>query len=240
MTSTSWSSFPNGDEHGADLVASGATRFQPTSSRSRGRSRVASPIRFQSRSPRATIEPSAAVLCYDVALLYGASPKPEPDISNKAMASGVTRPVPFGVIKFTCNPATNVFQKAWLNYEIDNTDVMVPVILAESYLIYLSTKNERRLRLFTPSTGTPARRGRCGPSRASAFESLWRYPRAARRWRLADRRHLRSQARECRRGQLEPGSGAGRAAVRGLRLLAKSRTPASISEARVFQASCVG
>ena len=58
------------------------------------------------------------------------------------MASGVTRPAPFGVIKFTWNPETNVFEKAWLNSEIDNTDVMVPVISAKSNLIYLATKKE--------------------------------------------------------------------------------------------------
>jgi len=67
-------------------------------------------------------------------------PKPVPDIWGNAMTAGVTRPAPFGVQKFTWNPQTNAFEKAWLNHEVDNTDVMVPVISAKNGMVYLANQ----------------------------------------------------------------------------------------------------
>jgi hypothetical protein len=70
----------------------------------------------------------------------GAYPKPEPDIWANAFTFGVTRPAPLGVQKFTWNTKTRSFEKNWINNEIDNTDVMVPVISAASRMIYLAHK----------------------------------------------------------------------------------------------------
>ena len=132
----------DGDEHGANLVAFWRDQIpadfqQKPGTKSR---RIADQVPVEIST--VTIEPSAAVLGYGVALLNGAYPKPEPDIWSNATASGVTRPAPLGVIKFIWNPETNAFENAWLDGETDNTDVMVPVISAESDMIYLATKKD--------------------------------------------------------------------------------------------------
>ena len=62
------------------------------------------------------------------------------DIWANAFTFGVTRPAPLGVQKFTWNTKTRSFEKNWINNEIDNTDVMVPVISAASRMIYLAHK----------------------------------------------------------------------------------------------------
>jgi hypothetical protein len=45
-----------------------------------------------------------------------------------------------GVVKFNWNPRTRAFEKAWVNREIGNTDVMVPVVSAASGMAYLANK----------------------------------------------------------------------------------------------------
>lgn len=88
-----------------------------------------------------TIEPSPNVLGYGVAVINGSYPEPVgiPGPPNQFMA-GVTRKAPLGVQKFNWNPQTHAFEKAWTNMEVDNTDIMVPVVSAATNLIYCATK----------------------------------------------------------------------------------------------------
>ncbi len=89
-----------------------------------------------------TIEPSANVLGYGVAVINGSYPKPvkEPGFPN-AFTAGVTRPAPLGVEKFVWNPQTDKFEKAWINHEVDNSDIMVPVVSAKTGLMYCAHKD---------------------------------------------------------------------------------------------------
>lgn len=132
----------DGDPDGAQVVAfwrdkipDGFTQRPGTKSR-----RIAGQIRTD--ISKVTIEPSFSVLGYGIVVQNGAYPKPEPDIWANAFTSGVTRPAPLGVQKVTWNTQTKSFEKNWINNEIDNTDVMVPVISAASRLIYLASKQE--------------------------------------------------------------------------------------------------
>jgi hypothetical protein len=88
-----------------------------------------------------TIEPSPNVLAYGVAVINGSYPEPfpEPGPPNQFTA-GVTRKAPLGVQKFIWNSDERKFQKAWTNMEVDNTDIMVPVVSAATNLIYCATK----------------------------------------------------------------------------------------------------
>ncbi|MFL8990425.1 hypothetical protein Q8X48_23565 [Pseudomonas sp. QLc11A] len=89
-----------------------------------------------------TIEPSFSVLGYGVVVQNGAYPQPVPDIWSNAFSAGVTRPAPFGIQKFTWNTQTRSFEKNWINQEVDNTDVMVPVVAAANRMIYLASKKD--------------------------------------------------------------------------------------------------
>jgi hypothetical protein len=91
---------------------------------------------------KVTIEPSFSVLGYGVVAQNGAYPKPEPDIWTNAFTAGVTRPAPIGAQKFTWNTKTRSFEKNWINSDIDNTDVMAPVVSAASRMIYLASKKD--------------------------------------------------------------------------------------------------
>jgi len=88
-----------------------------------------------------TIEPSPNVLGYGVAVINGSYPEPfpEPGPPNQFTA-GVTRKAPLGVQKFIWNSEARKFEKAWTNMEVDNTDIMVPVVSAATNLIYCATK----------------------------------------------------------------------------------------------------
>ncbi len=130
----------DGDPGGAQVVAFWRDKIpddfqQQPGTKSR---RIAGQIRTD--ISKVTIEPSFSVLGYGVAVQNGAYPKPEPDIWANAFTSGITRPAPFGVQRFSWNPKTRSFEKNWINTEIDNTDVMVPVISAASRMIYLASK----------------------------------------------------------------------------------------------------
>jgi hypothetical protein len=132
----------DGDPDGAQVVAFWRDKIpddfkQQPGTKSR---RIAGQIRTDISS--VTIEPSFSVLGYGVALQNGAYPRPEPDIWANAFTSGVTRPAPFGVQKVTWNTKTRSFEKNWINREIDNTDVMVPVVSAASRMIYLPSKKD--------------------------------------------------------------------------------------------------
>ena len=131
----------DGDPNGAQVVAFWRDKIpddfrQQPGTKSR---RIAGQIRTD--ISKVTIEPSFSVLGYGVVVQNGAYPKPEPDIWANAFTAGVTRPAPFGAQKFTWNPRTRSFEKNWLiANDIDNTDVMVPVVSAASRMIYLASK----------------------------------------------------------------------------------------------------
>jgi hypothetical protein len=130
----------DGDPNGAQVVAFWRDKIpddfkQQPGTKSR---RIAGQIRTD--ISKVTIEPSFSVLGYGVVVQNGSYPKPEPDIWANAFTAGVTRPAPVGVQKFTWNTQTRSFEKNWINNEIDNTDVMVPVISAASRVIYLANK----------------------------------------------------------------------------------------------------
>jgi hypothetical protein len=90
-----------------------------------------------------TIEPSPNVLGYGVTYINGSYPKPvkTPGAPN-AFTAGVTRPAPLGVQKFVWNPKTRQFDKAWINREVDNSDIMVPVVSAKTGLLYCAHKEK--------------------------------------------------------------------------------------------------
>jgi len=78
---------------------------------------------------------------YGVVYINGSYPKPvkTPGFPN-AFTAGVTRPAPLGVEKFLWNPKTHEFEKAWINREVDNSDIMVPVVSAKTGLLYCANK----------------------------------------------------------------------------------------------------
>lgn len=92
---------------------------------------------------KATIEPSPNVLGYGVAVINSTYPQPvpKPGFQNGFMA-GITRPAPMGVQKFDWNPATRRLEEGWLNPEIDNSDIMVPVVSAATGLLYCANKRD--------------------------------------------------------------------------------------------------
>jgi hypothetical protein len=89
-----------------------------------------------------TIEPSANVLGYGAAVINGSYPQPAKTqgFGLSAFTAGVTRPAPLGVEKFIWNPTTRQFDVAWINREVDNSDLMVPVVSAATGLMYCAHK----------------------------------------------------------------------------------------------------
>jgi len=83
------------------------------------------------------------VLGYGVAVINGSYPKPvkTPGHPN-AFTAGVTRPAPLGVEEFLWNPKTRTLDKAWINREVDNSDIMVPVVSAKTGLLYCAHKQD--------------------------------------------------------------------------------------------------
>ncbi len=57
-----------------------------------------------------------------------------------AFTAGVTRPAPLGIQKFEWNPKTHQFDNAWINREVDNSDIIVPVVSAATGLLYCAHK----------------------------------------------------------------------------------------------------
>jgi len=88
-----------------------------------------------------TIEPSPNVLGYGAVFINGSYPNPvkTPGAPN-AFTAGVTRPAPLGIQKFEWNPKTRQLNKAWINREVDNSDIMVPVVSAATGLLYCAHK----------------------------------------------------------------------------------------------------
>jgi hypothetical protein len=121
---------------------------------------------------RLTIEPSPNVLGYGVAVLNGSYPEPvkTPGLPN-AFTAGVTRPAPMGIEKFTWDPGADRFEKAWVNKEIDNSDIMVPVVSAwAGGFVYAANKVRGKYEYVALEWGTGAIHGR------------WAFPDASRVW----------------------------------------------------------
>jgi hypothetical protein len=88
-----------------------------------------------------TIEPSPNALGYGVTVINSSYPKPLRSLGYpNAFTAGVTRPAPLGVEKFVWNPQSRRFDKAWINREVDNSDIMVPVVSAATGLLYCAHK----------------------------------------------------------------------------------------------------
>jgi hypothetical protein len=128
-------------ESGTNLVAFGrddipADFQQKPGTKSR---RIADQTRIE--ISQLTIEPSPNVLGYGVVVINGSYPKPvkTPGFPN-GFTAGVTRPAPLGMQKFVWNLKTRQFDKAWINREVDNSDIMVPVVSAKTGLLYAAHK----------------------------------------------------------------------------------------------------
>ena len=160
----------DGDEKGANLVAFWRDRIPPGFKQKPGTksARIADQIPLE--ISKATVEPSPEVLGYGVALLNNSYPKPAPDIWGNAITPGLTRPAPRGVAKFNWNTRTKSFEKAWVNKEIDNTDVMVPVISAKSNMIYLANKENGNYEYVGLDWDT------------GAIKARWPFPDDSRKW----------------------------------------------------------
>ena len=118
-----------------------------------------------------TIEPSPNVLGYGVAVINGSYPEPfpQPGPPNQFTA-GVTRKAPLGVQKFTWDTAAKKFAKAWVNMEVDNTDIMVPVVSAATNLIYCATKVDANYAYVGLDWST------------GAIKQTWLFPDDSRKW----------------------------------------------------------
>lgn len=160
----------DGDAKGANLVAFWRDQIPPGFKQKPGTksARIADQIPLE--ISKATVEPSPEVLGYGVALLNNSYPKPAPDIWGNAVTPGVTRPAPLGMVKFNWNTRTKSFEKAWVNKEIDNTDVMVPVISAKSNMIYLANKENGNYEYVGLDWDT------------GAIKARWPFPDDSRKW----------------------------------------------------------
>ena len=130
------------DPSGTNLVAFWRDRIPEGFRRKSGTksARIADQVRLD--ISRATIESSPAVLGNGVLVLDSRYPTPVPDIWGNAMTAGVTRAAPSGAQKVVWNPQQKAFEKAWINSEVDNTDLMVPLISAKSGLVYAASKQD--------------------------------------------------------------------------------------------------
>ncbi len=118
-----------------------------------------------------TIEPSPTVLGYGCLFLNCSYPKPvTEEIWGNAFTSGLTRPAPTGVQKLTWDTTTKSFEKTWLNTDIDNTDVVVPVVSAASRLAYFASKHDGRYEYVALDWETGEDRAR------------WLFPDDSRQW----------------------------------------------------------
>lgn len=84
-----------------------------------------------------TIEPSPNVLGYEVAVLNTSYPDPvKASPWGNALLSGITRKPPLGIEKFIWNAKENHFERAWTNYQVDNSDIGVGVISVPNRMLY--------------------------------------------------------------------------------------------------------
>ena len=80
------------------------------------------------------------MLGYGVTVINGSYPQPvrTPGFPN-AFTAGLTRPA-LGVQKFVWNPQGRAFDRVSINREVDNSDIMVPVVSAATGLLYCAHK----------------------------------------------------------------------------------------------------
>jgi hypothetical protein len=120
---------------------------------------------------RVTIEPSPNALGYGVAVINSTYPQPYKIPGHRnAFTAGVTRPAPLGIEKFDWDPKTRSFKKAWINPDIDNSDIMVPVVSAATGLMYAAHKENGRYQYVGLDWETGEVRAR------------WIFPDESRRW----------------------------------------------------------
>ena len=160
----------DGDPEGTNLVAFWRDTIpddfeQKPGTRSR---RIADQIRVD--ISKVTIEPSPEVLGTGVVVLNCSYPQPVADIFGDAFTSGLTRPAAKAAQKFEWNSERRGFESRWINREIDNTDVMVPVISAETSMIYVASKQDGNYIYLGLDWETGEERAR------------WEFPDDSRRW----------------------------------------------------------
>ncbi|WP_157111882.1 hypothetical protein [Nocardia beijingensis] len=104
------------------------------------RNRVAGKVKVD--MSKVTLELSPTVLGHDVLATTTAYPQPAPNVWANIFAPGTTRPAPSGMQKFRWDSAENTFVKVWSNTEVDNSDITVPSVSAESGLLYAASKKD--------------------------------------------------------------------------------------------------
>jgi hypothetical protein len=162
----------DGDPEGTNLVAFWRDAIpddfeQKPGSRSR---RIADQIKID--ISKVTIEPSPEVLGNGVVVLNCSYPQPAADIFGDAFTAGLTRPAPKGAQKFEWNAEKRAFETRWINRDIDNTDLMVPVISAATSMIYVATKENGNYVYLGLDWETGEERAR------------WEFPDDSRRWNV--------------------------------------------------------
>jgi hypothetical protein len=160
----------DGDPQGTNLVAFWRDRIPPGFQQKPGTRtrRIADQVRIE--IAKAAIEPAPSVLGYGVLVLNTTYPKPVPDIWGNAMAAGVSRPAPTGAQKFVWNTQRKAFEPAWINQEVDNTDVVGPMISAASGVVYAASKRDGTYELVALDWDTGEIRAR------------WPFPDDGRQW----------------------------------------------------------
>lgn len=126
-----------------DAIPEGFEQKPGTKSR-----RIADPTRIE--LSRLTIEPQPSMLGYGVTFLNSTYPKPLPAGPGNAFTGGITPPAPLGIEKSTWNPDKGAFEKAWTNKEVDNIDIMVPVVSAATGLLYAAHKEKSSYQYLRP------------------------------------------------------------------------------------------
>ena len=161
----------DGDREGTNVVAFWRDEIpgdfkQKPGTKSR---RIADQIRTD--ISKLTIECSFNVLGYSVGILNGTYPEAvNQDLYGSAMTSGVTRPAPSGIQKFTWNPDKRSFEKDWINRETDNSDLIVPVLSAKTSLLYLANKVNGRYEMVALDWNT------------GKLKARWPFPDDNRKW----------------------------------------------------------
>jgi len=83
-------------------------------------------------------ETSAVVKGYGALLINGAYPEPSPtlgDVFGNMFTAGVSRLAPRGVEKYEWDPEANRLHSAWVDYNVDNSDWMVPVVTRNDVIL---------------------------------------------------------------------------------------------------------
>jgi len=85
-----------------------------------------------------TAETSPVVKGYGALLINGAYPEPSStpgDIFGNMFTGGITRLAPRGVEKYQWDPKANQWSSSWVDYNVDNSDWMVPVVTNNNIIL---------------------------------------------------------------------------------------------------------